>query len=115
MTAYDYALIAATAARLLTRFGRALVLRSKIRIAGDDWDPVHGQVDVPVIGVVTPYTLAERGDLIPAGDEKAILTGSATPDVGQKLVDGDIEMEIVNVEKIAPGDTTLIWICQGRR
>ena len=112
---YDYAPIAATAARLLTRFGRTISLRSTNQVGGDAWGPVFEQVDTPVVGVLRPYTLQERGDLIPAGDQLAILDGTASPTVAQKLVDGGIEMEIVSVSKVAPGNTPLVYFCQVRK
>ncbi len=112
---YDYGPIAATAARLLTRFGRTVYLRSTNQVGGEAWNPALGSVDTPAIGVIREYTLEERGDLIPDGDQLAILDGTASPTVAQKLVDGGIEMEIVSVAKVAPGSTPLVYFCRVRR
>lgn len=112
---YDYAPLAATAARLLARFGRSVFLRSTTQVGGEAWNPVYQQADVPVMGIIRPYTLKERGDLIPDGDQLAILDGTASPTVAQKLIDGGIEMEIVSVSKAAPGNTALVYFCQVRK
>ena len=119
---YDYGPIAATAARLLTRFGRTVYLRSTNQVGGEPWSPALGQVDVPVIGIIAEYTLAEfhgidrqSTDIIPDGEQLAILDATAVPTVAQKLVDGGVEMEIVRVSKAAPGNTPIVYFCQVRR
>lgn len=112
---YDYSALASTAARLLTRFGRQLALRETNVIGGDPWAPELGQTDTPVVGVIRDYRLEERGDLIPAGDQLAIIDGTATPTVAQKLIDGLTEFEIVSVTQAKPGDTVLVYFCQVRK
>ena len=112
---YDYAPLAATAKRLLARFGRPVNLRSMENVAGPAWSPTLLYSDVETAAIIRPYTVQERGALIPAEDQLAILDGDAVPTVAQKLIDGLAEFEIVSVSQSKPGDTSLVYFCQVRR
>ena len=112
---YDYAPIAATSARLVERFGRDLALRTLTK-TGDAWNPDIYESDETVTGIVRPYTSREAASdgIIPGRDQLAIFAGDVTPSTGQRLVDGDRVFEIVSVQTVKPGDTTLVHFVQVR-
>lgn len=112
---YDYAPIAATAASLVARFGRPLSLRTLTK-SGDAWNPTISESDATVTGVVRPYTSKESASdgIIPERDQLAIFAGDVTPSAGQRLVDGARVFEIVSVQTVKPGDTTLAHFVQVR-
>lgn len=116
MAGFDYAKIASTASTLIEKFGRPLWLRQVNKTGGNAWDPVTSVIDQPVVGIVRDYTVAEMGALgIPAGDQLVILTGDATPSIDRKVVDGQVEMEIVSFTTVKPGDTQLVHFVQVRK
>lgn len=112
---YDYAPIAATALRLVERFGRPLALRTLTK-SGDAWNPTVSESDATVTGIVRQYTSREAASdgVIPSRDQLAIFAGNVTPSAGQRLVDGNRVFEIVSVQTVKPGDTVLAHFVQVR-
>lgn len=116
MAGFDYAKLAATAATLIEKFGRGLSLRRYNKTGGNAWDPITSIVDQSVTGIVRDYTVAELGALgIPAGDQLVILVGAAQPAIDQKVLDGSVEMEIISITTVKPGDTGLVHFVQVRK
>lgn len=116
MAGFDYAKIAPDISDVIKESGRPLWLRTVNKTGGNAWDPITSVIDQPVVGIVRDYTVAERGAIgVPAGDQLVILTGDATPSTDKKIVDGQVEMEIVSFTTVKPGDTPLVHFVQARK
>lgn len=135
---------AATAARLIDKHGRLMVLVRQTQ-TGTEWNPTIEERLAAVVGVQTQYTAAEiNGDLV-RSDDKRYLIDSAIPirndmrirDVGPDFVlgntplgqwvagadafgvadyptEGVADFSIVNVEALRPGNTTILYRVQAR-
>jgi hypothetical protein len=107
----SYASNAATATRLIAKYGRAMTLRSQTN-SGTAWDPTIVNVDTAIVGVMLEYEAHERDSLIQASDKKVLTTSS--PTVAMKLIDGGVVYEIVSVKPLQPGDTVIMTELQVR-
>ena len=113
---FDYADLASDAAELIAEFGRGLTIRAVNRAGGTDWQPITSIVDARVTGIVRDYTESEKaGGIIPAGDQLVIIASGLTPTTAHKVVDDGIEMEIVSIKTVRPGDTAIVHFLQVRR
>ncbi|MDR2213952.1 MAG: hypothetical protein LBE21_10060 [Pseudomonadales bacterium] len=117
---FNYAKTAATAARLIGRFGAAATLR---RNSGSQYDPSTGTA-VPSWAEY-PCTVAEvnyeakdiDGTLIQASDRRLLVA----PDVSQAPRTGDVfrlasgaEVTVINVKATAPAGKTVLYDVQVR-
>jgi hypothetical protein len=97
----------------IAEYGRSMTLRSKTS-TGTAWDPTLTNSDQTIKGVVKDYSAFEiDGTLVMQGDKKIILGATYAPTTAMKIVDG-IEMSIVSVKEIKPGDTVLAYEVQVR-
>ncbi|MFD2235946.1 hypothetical protein [Aureimonas populi] len=119
MTSFDYAKTAATAERLLARFGQ----EGAIRVQGvreSDWDDEPGPpVDHPCRLAVLP--IADRdidGALIKAGDVKILVSTvglSITPTTVNTVIAANGTFTIVRVKTLAPAGVAVLHDLMGRR
>lgn len=110
--AFDYSGLATTAANLVTKFGRDVVLVT-ITNSGDDWDPVQVETTETVKAIQTQLDNVDN-DLILATD-KGFLVSAALITVDMRIRDGSKDYSIVAVTEITPGDTFIIYKVQARK
>lgn len=117
MPAFDYTATAATATRLLTRFGAAAVLK---RQNSDEYDADSASVlvtetELAVIAAVFDYPARYvDGTLIKSGDKQALLGPAYAPAQGDRMEWNDSDWVVVNVKAIAPSGTVVMHECQIR-
>lgn len=125
-----YDRMAATALRLIERFGQTATLSDTPEPDPDDYDPVTGTgpVIVPVTQpgqvILLDYTVQEAGiintagSLVQQGDKKIMLAakGLAWPPTMTTtiLVDG-LTWTIINIKSTNPAGTPLVYELHGRR
>lgn len=122
-----YDRMAATALRLISRFGSEQTLRD---ITPGSYDPVSGETtgDTPISQpaqlLLLDYTLQESGQQyaegseIRQGDKKIIIAakGLAWPPALTTRIDVDgVLWQVVNVKEANPAGTPLVYFCQGRK
>ena len=118
MAGFDYGKSAATAERLLSKFGQ----RGAIRVQGErsDWD------DGPAAVTDHPCTLAEMeyetseidGTLILANDSRYLVSAiglTVAPSADAQIVVQGQAMEIVRAKPLAPAGVVVMWTVQARR
>lgn len=115
----DYAAIAQTAAAAIRDAGQPLLIRRPS--APGTYDPVTGTtvgagapVDYPVYGVVLPslsgWGSVRNPELIQTGDEFALVEATATePLRTDRLIVGGRTMQIVDIERLAPAGTAVLY------
>jgi hypothetical protein len=121
MSTFDYSGLAATAQRLIARFGApAFVRKASPPYVGDNpWSPTVGApIDTPVKAVLTNYSDVERqGTLIEQNDRKAIFAAqglSVVPNEGDQIVIGARAFTIISLVTAEPGAVALVYIAQVR-
>ena len=116
---YDYSVPAATAIRLVKRFGQSATLRRSVYASG--FDPGAATVtDTPCRVAVTDYSTRERdGTKIRVGDKKVLMSteglGSIEPTTQDKLLIGGVVHVIVDVSTLSPAGTPVLHTLQVRK
>jgi hypothetical protein len=99
---------------LISRLGRAVTVRTYTN-SGTAFDPSRTPADTPATAVIFDFDASETDGSIIQENDKDISLSSAVPVTKQdKIVDGGIEYEIINIEEVAPGAAVLMYIIQGR-
>jgi len=114
-----YAKMAATALKLLKKFGKPVTLK---RVTGSSVDPITGVVtagtDASVIttGLIKPYPdNMVDGTRILASDRELVLSAEHVPLPSDKpLVNGE-NWAVVNITTISPTGTPVCYMIQVRR
>ena len=113
-----YTKLATTALSIISSKGQSVTLRSVATTTpGNAWEPTRTPTNSTAKAVREQYTVGEiDGDLVRRGDRRYLVAASglsAAPDVDDRILD-DIEMEIVNVDVVAPAGTAGVYIVQTR-
>lgn len=112
---FAYAKSAATALRLLTKFGQAVTLRKQTAGA---YDPATGTAaittsDTTGNAAVLEFSNGERyqaGTTIQEGDKKALLNAIAvTPAPNDLLIVGSATWTILSIKTLAPAGTVVLY------
>ena len=117
MTAFDYAATAATATRLLERFGAAATLK---RQTTGTYDPDTGESPVTVTSLATTcavFAYAQKyidGTLIKQGDQLAYCAPTNAPAQGDVLTWQGRDYQVVAVTPISPAGTPVLYEAQIR-
>ncbi|MBO9717521.1 MAG: hypothetical protein J7507_12115 [Pseudoxanthomonas sp.] len=117
MTAFNYAATAATATRLLQRFGAACTLKRQTTGA---YDPNTGTTPVTVTELATTaavFAYPQRyidGTLILQGDQQAFMDPAVTPKQGDVLTWQGRDWQVVAVKPISPAGTPVLFEAQLR-
>lgn len=117
MTAFDYTATAATASRLLARFGAAATLK---RYTGTAYDPAAGAsvptyTDVPTTAAVFAYDQKYiDGTLVKQGDQRAYCAPSVAPTQGDRLAWQGATLEVVAVKPVSPAGVPVLYEAQLR-
>jgi len=120
VTAFNYGRPKATADRLIARFGQAGTLRRMLPGSGPAYDPGEPSPDdyAATFAVLDFNGREIDGSRVLATDKKILLANGALaiqPTLSDKLVIGDVEHSIINIETLAPGGTVVMWTLQVRR
>lgn len=119
MADFDYAKMAATAKRLLTRFGSTVQIK---RTTGGTYDPITGattpgtETTYEPKGVLTKYP--DRlidGTRILQSDRKLILDDTVEPNASDKPVVQGEEWTVQEISTISPAGTPIIYEVRVRR
>lgn len=120
---FDYDKSAATALRLLQKFGQAVTLRKQTAGA---YDPATGAAtvttsDYSATGVFLDYKLQNSGQalensMVQVGDKKLLLSPDVTsaPDVDDLII-GQGTWRIVNIKAVNPSGTPVLYELQLRK
>lgn len=116
---FDYSSSAATALKLLTRFGGDIKL---VRKTGDSVNPVTGVIaagtdaSVTTTGLIKPYNdKMIDGSRVLMGDKELVLSNEHEPLLTDKpVIDGE-EWSIVKINVVKPFNTAIRYLCQVRK
>lgn len=118
MAAFDYDKIRVTAERLIAKFGQKGSLR-RIVNSGPDYDPVRTSEDFACLFVDLDHSQANVAEtLIQQGNRMVYLSTeglSITPTLSDKLLIGDAEHAIVDIQPLSPAGRVVLWQLQVRR
>jgi len=105
-----YSRMAATALRLLTKFGKPVTLT---RTSGGAYSPVTGPIlagtdaSVTTTGLIKPYpNRLIDGTRIQSGDREIVLSSEHTPLMDDKPNIGGQVWNIINIKTVKPDDAT---------
>ena len=114
----NYVASAATAARMMMKFGQAITLRQAVQGA---YDPATGSVtqtvtDVSRNGAVFDYgAKLVDGTLIQQGDKQLYMEPGVIPSVQHRVVIGGVEYGIVTIKEINPAGVPILYELQLRK
>ena len=112
---YDRA--AATALKLLTKYGRSVTVTS---VTPGTYDPAAGSITNTTAtstakGLVTEHKATDiDGTLIKAGDKKLLLDSSAVISIDDSVTVGSDVYSVVGVSELNPAGTRVMWTCNIR-
>ena len=125
-----YDRMAATALRLIERFGQTATLSDTPEPDPDDYDPVTGMgaaivpVTQPGQVILLDYTMQEAGiinaagSLVQQGDKKIMLAAKGLawpPTMTTTILADGLTWTIINIKTTNPAGTTLLYELHGRR
>lgn len=111
---FDYSNLKATADRLIARFGKPATLIS-FTSSGPDFDPVITETETAITLVETGYSLTNRNEsLVQAGDKIWLVQAAAAPSLSDKIELDGTRYNMVDIQPVAPGATTLLFEVQAR-
>lgn len=118
MSAFDYSGLAATATRLLNRFGRPMQIK---RTTPGTYDPVTGNETgattalLATVGAFMQITAAYADTHeVQTGDRLLMVDASVAPTLTDKIEMDAAELAIVNIDEINPAGTPLAYSLQVR-
>lgn len=118
MPQFDYTATAATALRLLQRFGAAATLK---RTSAAAYDPATGTSAETVTSLSTTAAVFDYpqkyvdGTLILVGDKQAYLAATHEPKQGDALTWwGGVDYTVVSVKAVAPAGVAVLYEVQIR-
>ena len=110
----DYVKSAATATRLITKFGQSVTLR---RYTIGTYDTATGTNTVTTSDVTTKAALfdfaqgqtLQAGNLIQAGDKQALMAVTQTPALQDHVIVGGKDYVILGLGELNPAGTAIIY------
>ena len=120
MAKFDYSRPAATATRLLDRFGQAGELSRTVE--GGDYDPMTGPVQITETAACTVALLQfdnsqVDGELVQIGDRRAMIAPDASfePLAGDSLTVGGELLQVVRNRPVSPAGVVVLHDCVVRK
>lgn len=117
MTAFNYAATAATATRLLQRFGAACTLK---RQTTGEYDPATGETPITVTEFPTTAAVFAYdqkyidGTLILQGDQRAYMAPAVVPKQGDVLAWQGKDWSVIAIKPLAPAGVDCLFEAQLR-
>lgn len=117
MTAFNYAATAATATRLLQRFGAAATIK---RTTTGAYDPALGYAPVTTTSHATTAAVFAYpqgyidGTNILQGDQQAFIAPGEAPKQGDKLAWQGKDWDVISVKPVSPAGLSVIYEAQLR-
>lgn len=117
MATFDYPATAATATRLLVRFGAAATVR---RVTGSAYDPATGTTtptytDNATTAAVFAYDQKYiDGSLILQGDQLAYCAPGTLPSQGDKFTWQSVDYTVIAVKPVSPAGVPVLYEVQIR-
>jgi len=117
VTTFPYTRTAATASRLIERFGAVAVLK---HLGDATYDPATSTATPavtqhPTVAVVVDYDHRQiDGTLIRQGDRRAYMDASVAPRQGDVLAWQGADLQIVAVRPLSPAGTAVLYEAQLR-
>jgi len=115
-----YSKMAATALKLLTKFGASVTLK---RVAGETFDPISGVTvagtdsSVATTGVLRTYPdKVIDGTRIMSGDRELVLSNEQVPQLSDYAVINSEQWSIVTIRTVKPDSSTaVVYFVQVRK
>lgn len=114
---FDYAATAATAARLLQRFGAACTLKRQSAAAYDADTASAAVTETSLATYAAVFDYPQRyidGTLIKQGDKQAFLSPDQVPAAGDRFAWQSVNYTVVAVKPVSPAGTPVLYECQVR-
>lgn len=117
MTLFNYAATAATATRLLQRFGAPATIKRQTTGA---YDPATGTASVTTAELATTAAIFAYdqkyvdGTLVLQGDQRAYLAPGQEPKQGDKLAWQGTDFTVVAVKPVSPAGVVVLYEAQIR-
>lgn len=117
MAEFDYANSAATATRLITRFGQTVSVRRMTK-SGPAWEPTLTPTDYATKGAKVDFSWRQlqSGDVL-ATDQRWLVSADGVPtdvNAADFLMVGSAQIVIVKVTPLAPAGTVVFYDLQVR-
>lgn len=107
--------VADNIASLILSLGRTVAIRT-VTDSGEAWDPSRTAADTPAIAAIFDYKAVETdGSIIQADDREAYVSADYELTKQDKIVDGSLVYQIVNLRLLQPGNEKFLYIAQLRK
>lgn len=119
--AYDYlALRNGSVEPLLAQFGTSGTLHVNVAATGDPWDSQLGGEDThPITVVRTKFTQTDnQGTLVEANDVMFLVSTEGVtidPELAHRITVDGVAYQVVRVDPLRPGPTTMLWKVHARK
>ena len=114
-----YTGIAATASKLLTKYGKPITFS---RTTAGTYDPITGATTAGTTATFTPPGIFQTiradlidGELIQKGDKMFVIDNSFAPTLTDTVLIGSENWSIVNIREVEPAGLALVRFIQARR
>lgn len=100
---------------MIDNIGRAVQIRTFTN-SGTTYNPDRAESDVDAVAAILPYNAVEvDGSTIQTDDKKAYIKGSANITKQDRIVDGNLAYQIINLETLEPGGERFLYVAQLRK
>lgn len=112
--AIDYGKLAVLAERLIRENGREALLITETN-TGTDYQPTVSQSSETIKLVQSSFNTLDNNDfLLAAHDVKFFVSSAFTLSTKQRIETNGLQYSIIGLKEIKPGDTSILYIVQGR-
>ena len=82
---------------------------------GDPWSPTQTESPTEIIGVDVGFDQSDRSAwLIESSDKAVLIDAQHAPRIGMRLRDEGTDYSIINLRRVQPGETEMIYKLQVR-
>ena len=102
-------------AAIIDAVGRDVLIRT-LTATGTSYDPTLTPSDVTARAAIVQFKAkGSNADLVQADDKKVFISSTTEVTKQNKIVDGLIVYQIVELRLVQPGDSTFLYIAQCRK